>query len=270
MNTSKLKLASVKLVNGGMKGIEVDYLNPSIKGNVQFIDTYKSKRKAPIHEELEKCFSWLRPYLLDICGYTLEKEEREYLMNALEMTGVKYTDKGAILMGELAILGGNKTLKLETPLISDEIDFPEYGKMIAIIEGVYSETKEYLEGKKTLSDTQLVLKFNSKNDEFDVESFKRMTKEEQRDLATKILEDQGHVVLHNDEIVSEESEVVDATSGYVQKEEEVVAPQPEVTFTTTATPEQKPEVVTLKEEEDFRLPLAKKPVKVPAAKKKVA
>lgn len=285
MDKSKLKIASVKLINSGMKGIEVEYLLPSVKANVMFNDVYKSKRKAPIHSELEECFSWLRNHLLDICGYTLEKEEREYLLNSLEMTGVKYGPKGIILMGDLAILGGDKVLSLETPLIVDEMEYPEYGKLVSIIDGIYTETKEYMEGRKVMSDAQIVTRFNAKNQEFDAESFSKMTKQEQRDLATKILEDQGCMVFHNDDLGGEEAEalVIDATEAFK------TPPVQEFTFDQVNTPENtKPDpfaeekapkefvinsesVVTLIEEDDFALPIRKKePAKASTAKKKAA
>lgn len=289
MDTSKLSIASVKLINGGMKGIEVEYLLPSIKGNVQFFDTYKSKRKAPIHTELEETFSWLKNHMLDICGYTLEKEERDYNLSVLEMTGVKFNvEKGIILYADLFVLGGTRVLKLETPLITDEVEYPEFGKLKSIIEGIYAETKEYMSGKKVMSDMQIVARFNAKNEEFDHDSFSKMTKAEQREIATKILEDQGCMVFHNDEITTEEEteQVIDTTVSKIEvvKEEETEDVQ-ELSFEeeqpklqnvpedlsveasrTTKTP-----VITLTaEEDDFALPLIKNPVKKSTAKKKVA
>lgn len=280
MDKSKLKIASVKLVNSGMKGIDVEYLLPSVKSNVMFNDNYKSKRKAPIHSELEDAFASLRNPLLDICGYTLDKDEREYLVNSLEMTGVKYGPKGIILIGDLAILGGDKVLTLETPLITDEIEYPEYGKLVEIIEGIYAETHEYMEGRKVMSDAQIVARFNVKNNEFDLASFNKMTKQEQRDLATKILEDQGCMVLHNDDLGEEKEEAI-----VVQMDQE----KTEYTFAqvnnldnTTKDPfveEKAPKefvvhseaVVTLVEGDDFALPIQKKELeKKSTAKKKAA
>ncbi len=199
MDKTKLQIASVQLTNGGMKGITVEYLLPSVKGNVQFFDIYKSKRKAPIHSELEDTFSWLKSHLLDICGYTLEKEEREYHMGVLSMTGIKYGEKGIILYGDLLVLGGTRVLKLETPLITDEVEYPDFEKLKHIAEGIYAETKEYMDGKKVMSDAQIIARFNAKNQEFDAVGLANMSKEEQREIATKILEEQGCMVFHNDE-----------------------------------------------------------------------
>ena len=272
MDKSKLTIASVKLTSGGMKGIEVEYLLPSVKGNVQFFDIYKSKRKAPIHSELEDCFTWLKGHMLDICGYTIEKEEREYWLGQLSMTGVKYGDKGIVLLGDLLILGGTRVLKLETPLITDEVEYPDFGKLKSIIEGIYAETKEYMAGKKVMSDEQIVARFNAKNEDFDVVAFTKMSKKEQRDIATKILEEQGCMVFHNDEIevdADAPGEVIDTTTELKKEEPAAVQVVAETKKTTKAKAvkekkeEDIPQVDPLAfdaleiEDEDFVLPIAK-------------
>jgi hypothetical protein len=294
MDKTKLQIASVKLTNSGMKGIEVVYLLPSIKGNVQFFDEYKSKRKTPIHAELEETFSWLKSHLLDICGYTLEAEERDYLMGVTEITGIKCGEKGIAIFGDLLVLGGTRVLKLETPLITDEVEYPEFNKLKAIADGIYAETKEYMAGKKVMSDVQIVARFNKGKDDFDADSFSKMTKAEQRELATKILEDQGCMVFHNDEITADDDagEVVDTTKkeepvkAPIKTEKKAVAPKaPEPSFEEEEQPEPVVEakedlsvaasrraepVVTLTEEDgDFALPLVKVAPKKSTAKLKV-
>ena len=285
MDKSKLAIASVQLNDRGMKGIVVEYMLPSIKGNVQFADTYKSKRKAPIHTELEECFGWLKSHLLDICGYTLEKEEREYLMNALEVTAIKYGDKGFEITGELSILSGQKVLTLKTPLISDEIEYFGFNEVVNIAKGIYAETAEYMAGKKVMSDMQIVARFNAKNEEFDMAAFKRMTKAEQRDIATKILEDQGCMVFHNDEIIEDNGEVVDTTNeqDITIKGAPTLIPDetivPETTVTTNTADEDDDfavptnpglNVAITEEEEEFSLPIKMPVAKKSTAKKKVA
>lgn len=278
MDKSKLRIASVKLVNGGMKGIEVEYLLPSVKLNVVFNDTYKSKRKSPIHSELEDAFTQLKNHLLDVCCYTLEKEEREYLLSALEMSGVKYGDKGIVLMGKLSVLAGTGTLDLETPLITGDIMYTDYEKVVAIIESIYAETKEYMDGRKTMSDVQIVARFHAKDENFDMAAFNKMTKEEQRDFATKVLEEQGHMVLHNDEMSEGEGIVIDAAGKFAPDLTFDQINNPENTIPTADPNEKKPKefvvadetVVTLHEEDDFQLPIAKKESVKSSAKKKVA
>lgn len=274
MDKSKLSLASVKLINGGMKGIEVEYALPSVKGNVKFLDTYKSKRKAPIHTELEECFGWLKGHLLDICGFSRDNDEREYQIKLVEVTGVKYGEKGFVIIGKLSVLAGQKEIDLETPLIADEIEYEEFSDVVNIIQGIYTETAEYLAGKKVMSDVQIVARFNAKNEEFDLASFNKMTKAEQRDIATKILEEQGCMVFHNDELTEDDDAAPIDTTQEIEIKTEVVSEETteedDFTAPIQAASQEKTKTVVLEEGEDFTLPLVITPPKKSTAKKKAA
>lgn len=237
-----MEIASVKLVNAGLKGIVVTYAQASSKDDRSFIDEHVSKKKAPIHSELEEAFEELREPLLDICGYS----NPEGYATDVEMTGVTFSNKGFVLSAKLSILDGDKTINLVTPLIRDGNEYPGFMSVHQTLEKIYAETRSYMSGDKSFSDEQLVLKFNSDKDDFDVESFKKMTKEEQREIATKILQDQGSIVFHPDtdeEIVAEEGVVIEAVMNVVgneieeesfdleddfELEEKVVAPAPVV------------------------------------------
>lgn len=289
MNKSKLKLASVKLVNGGMKGVKLEYIDPSVKENVQFLDTYKAERKAPIHTELEDLFRSLRDPLLDICSYTATTPERDYLIEALEVTGIKYGEKGIVLYGNLSILGGNKELPLTTPLISGQEDYPDFADLEETAKKIYSETMEYMAGKKVMSDVQIVARFNSKNKDFDMAAFSNMSKEDQRDWATRILEEKhGCIVIHNDEFTTEDETPVleqpEETAPSPQllfQEEEIIVHEPLIieeedplasirAVKEMITAEEPTSVMTLIENEDFELPPAKKTEKKASTAKKIA
>lgn len=233
-----MKINSVKLINGGSKGIEVKYALPNNKDNRSFIDEHTSKKKSPVHSELEETFSWLKEHLLEICGYS--KDHRKTDLELVSMTSVKYSDKGFILKGERSVPSGFITL--ETPLISDDSEYEFFGKVISILNGVYEETKSYMSGDKTFSDTQLVLKFKANDKDFDAESFKSLSAEEQRDFATSILEQMGSLIIHSEEVIEEgEEEVEPFVFDAPIKEEVIEAPVVE---------EKAPAVQLIKEEGD--------------------
>lgn len=207
------KITSVKLIDGGLKGIEVKYAYTTVKNNRSFIDEAKEKKKAPVHEELETCFAWLKDHLLNICGYTIEESERKYLLNQLNIVAVEYTDKGVIIEGSLSVLDGGKFLGLKTPLIENEIEYPEFGAVTQIIAGVFAETKEYMEGKKVMSDEQFIIKFAKGKEGFDPEAVKNMSKDEIKDWATTFLEKEcKSTVFHHEELteVADEPQKEDA------------------------------------------------------------
>lgn len=209
--TENMQIASVKLVNSGTKGIIVTYAQTSNKDNRSFIDEHTSKKKAPIHEELEVAFESLREPLLDICGYP----EPETYVSDLEVTGITYSDKGFVLSAKLNILDGEKTINLVTPLIKDGNEYPGFMKVIQILDKIYEETKLYLSGEKSFSDVQLVLKLNSDKEGFDVDAFKLLSKEEQREIATKVLQDQGSIIFHPET----EPEVDAENEGQIEEKE---------------------------------------------------
>lgn len=256
-----MKIASVKLLDGGMKGIEVKYAYTTIKNNRSFTDEVKEKKKAPVQEELEICFGQLKDHLLNICGYTVEETERKYLLSQLSIVAVDYSEKGLIIEGSMAIMDGDKFLSLKTPLIENNIEYPEFGEALAIVSSIFAETKEYMEGKKMMSDEQIVLKANKGTAGFDPSV---MSKDDFKIMATEFLEKEcGSSVFHQedfqvegtDTVIAEEAPepVTETPKMEVVKEEPSVAGEP-----ITETPL----------EDDFSLELDSAPVpETPAAEK---
>ncbi len=162
----------------------------------------------------------MREPLLDICGYP----DPEAYITDVEMTGVTYNNKGFILSAKLSILEGEKTINLITPLIKDGNEYPGFMKVIQVLDKIYEETRSYMAGEKSFSDEQLVLKFNSANEGFDAESFKKLSKGEQREIATKVLQDQGSIVFHpetEEDVVAEAegAKIIEAVMNVVSDEE---------------------------------------------------
>ena len=264
-------IVSVKLKEGGLKGIELEYKLPSIKNKCQFIDTYKVKKWAPIHKELEETFSWLKDHLLDVCGYPLDKLHRANI----SVTKVSYGDNGFIISGELIVFDSGKLISLTTPLVTEDDEYKNFDKITSIINGIYTEVKEYLVGNKKMSDEQIVIRYSAKNPEFDADSFKGMSKADKQEMATKILQEQCGVTVvildHDDVTIDDEpnivtkEEVVDpfefdanpkeVSTPFVQVEEHIQN-QPEIVLTTSEF-----------SDDTFILPV--EPVKVSTAKKKV-
>lgn len=250
------KLSSVVLKDKGLKGVEVTYAQQKIKQNRSFINEIKEKSKQPIHQELETCFSWLKPDMLKICGYNHEDQS---LLSALEMTAIYYNDKGFVLAGDLSVWTG--IIKLETPLIEDGNQYEDFGKVASILDGIYAETNEYLSGNKSMDDTQLVMRFNEGKEGFDAEAFKKLPKEEQKALATKILEDSGCIVLHNDDF---EEETQEPFSFEVMEKPKAIQAELEI---PKSVPE-KASTIIMEEGGGFSLNIPAEPVKASTAKRK--
>lgn len=200
-----IEIESVKMLEGGTKGLLIKYVETDINQNRAFMEPTQKKKRAPIHKELEDCFSWLKDHLLEICGYS-EAVDIQTIKTYTEVTGVSYGEKGFVITGKLSVLDRTKSINLVTPLITSEEDYSEFSACCKIMNGIYTETKAYMGGNKVMTDEQLIIKFNKKDDEFDPESVKHMSAAEKKEMATKILEDLGSIVIHNDEMEEDTDE----------------------------------------------------------------
>jgi len=228
-----IDIESVKLLEGGTKGLLIKYIETDINQNRAFMEPTQKKKRAPIHKELEDCFSWLKDHLLDICGYT-EAVDLQTIKTYTEVTGVAYGEKGFVITGKLSVLDRTKSINLVTPLITSEEEYKEFSAVCKIMNGIYTETKAYMGGNKVMTDEQLILKFNKKNEEFDFDSVKHMSPSEKKAEATRILEEMGSIVIHNDEVEEDTSE----------EEEENEVAQPLFTGKEIARPIAIPAVVS--------------------------
>lgn len=184
--TKEVRIGSVKLVEGGLKGIVVTYEQTEIRNNREFFTAFNVKKKYPIHQELEETFGWLKGHLLDLCNYSDNPADREMLLQATDITGITYNDKGFVISGKQTTIK-NKVFALNTPLISSEDGYGDFGKITAIMDGIYAETKEYMGGNKIMSDEQYVIKFNKNKEDFDIETFRNLPADEQFRIATDIM-----------------------------------------------------------------------------------
>ena len=203
-NDHLVKIASVKLNNGGLKGATVVYEKTTRRNSRDFIKTRTENNTECVHGELINLFEGLCNYLLDICCYTTNGVERKQLVNELEITGVTYGLKGFVLSGKLRVLGSNgkKTVTLNTPLVTEVDEYGEFDEVISILDKIYAETSDYMAGIKTFKDDELLLKFNKNDDEFK-DVFAGLDADAKKKMATEILEKMGSVVMHNEEIVDE-------------------------------------------------------------------
>lgn len=203
-----MNIAAIKLKDGGLKGMVVTYSQSDKKDGRDFTDLLKHTKKAPIHTELDDAIKTLKGPLLDLCDYPLSTRELD--LQDIEITAVEYGDKGFIISGTKEVCDGKKSITLKSPLITSEADYSGAHEITETIDSIYKEVKAYASGEKVFSDDQLVMSFNKNNEEFDVESFKKMSDEEKRDLATTTLEGLGCIVLNPEDGQAPTEEPIEA------------------------------------------------------------
>lgn len=209
-----LGIASVKLNSGGAKGLIVNHTKVRVTNGREILDEFPGvKYKSPVAYDILGLFSDLGNYLLDICCYTTAEMERKILLNELEVTGVTCDASGFVLTGKLRVLGGGKVISLNTPLIKESDSYEGYDEVMKIIDKIYAEAVEHINGK-TMADDDLVRKFYTKDDQTKID-FETMGADERKAVATKLLEELGSVVIHRDEVKSEEQIAEDKEVGTV-------------------------------------------------------
>jgi len=241
MDTKELK--SVKLLYGGIKGVEISYSERDDSRDMNYQNLYKGVTfGAPATGDMINGFDGMKGHLLDICGYPMEGTDREMLMNNLELTGISYSmERGFVLSGKLGVLDGSKKISLNTPLIGSEEEYPGYGEIGVSIQKVFQETKEYISGRKRLNAVEMVEGINAKKaiEGFDVEEFKRMPYQDQLALAIEFAENAGCMVLKNEEM--------DGTG------EKVVALEPIPKHSKVAVIPEKAKMVVVEDGDDFSI-----------------
>ena len=206
-----LKIGSVKLVNGGMKGMEVNYLEPVVKNGNMFMDVHTVKKSAPVSFELMENIGMLGNYLLDACGYTTNELERQILLSKLEVTRVDAGEDNFKIFGKLRVLNGSQVINLQTPKINENLEFDGFNDVMKLIDDIYDGTCEYIEGKM-MSNDQLVLTFYKDKEGFDEKEFNKLPQEERARMATKVLEEMGIIVINEKEIEEIAGESVDLSA----------------------------------------------------------
>ena len=178
---SSVRIGKVLLVNGGLKGCKVEYEKVEKVGEREYRNVFNPTMKYPVQEEMLTCFGWLRGHLLAICGYD---EKDVQLIENLEITGVRAGDGGFVIMGKLGVYYNGKVVSLVSPYTVNEEEYSGYSDVMKIIEGIYEETKEYLNKTRIMQDRQLVISYYKGDATFDKEGFLRLDEKEQKLFAT--------------------------------------------------------------------------------------
>lgn len=193
-----MKISKVKLRDGGMKGLEVLVERYQDKGGVSFRVESREKRSAPVHRDLIKCFEWLEKYYLEALDKGVGDEVR--------VDWVQVKDGGYVLHGYAQVSSGE--LEVKTMVLNQE-SFKNYGELESVCRGLFLEAKEYMEEKKMMSVDEYVKKKEKENEEFNEKEYESMSKEEKLKVYVRLIEDEGGMVLMQDDIEIEEDTKVE-------------------------------------------------------------
>jgi hypothetical protein len=241
-----MKIANVKLVNDGLKGIEVSYLGTSKKDNREFNDEYKVKYTAPIHKELRVAFSKLRFHLIHIFKLRsfveahltedyqfkkqdLPKPDKAYLQakdiwDSVIVSGVTSNGIDTFLVTGKLKCFGNLITAINSPLIKEDAGYAYFSEAIEVVDEIYAEIEKYISGAKVADDSQIVMDFyKSKGQEEKLEEVQTYSPEQMKAEAIQLLENMGGLVM----MPEDRSETPEMTVSAGGDDEEITIPRAE-------------------------------------------
>lgn len=212
-----MKIKKIKLIQGGLKGATITHEKPEEKDGRYFSTDVVESKNYPIHLGLENKFKELREHFADICGFTpgsIQDDEKKYIINDVEVTGIKFENDYFILMGSKNTFA-DKKIGLSTHKVEEGDGFGCYDKVWKIIGELVDETKAYMDGTKKATDEEIGRRYiqaqlKKGKETISVEEFEGMTKEEQKEFCTQFLEKNGSLVQHIEDLdLGEDTQVIE-------------------------------------------------------------
>lgn len=183
-----MKISKIKLENGGLKGIIVNYLKNEEKDKLTFNNEYQVKYRAPIHSYLGKLIKSLEKYVVDICNLNEDSE--------VSVLGVTANDKQFLISAKAYVLNG-QTIAINTPNIKDGM-YSAYDEIQKIIAEIHKEIEVYVSAGQKIDKRQLVLDFYKDKKE-ELEGLDMADEEAVKRKAIDILNGMGCIVVEREE-----------------------------------------------------------------------
>jgi hypothetical protein len=230
-----MNIKKIILKTSGFKGAHVTYLREEQKNGKPYINEVTEKRKHPIHLSLETMFKDLRYHLLDITNILRgdeDKSEKDFIILESEVTGIDFSSEHFVLIGEKRVFA-DKVIKLKTCKVTVDDNYEHYESVMALINSIVEEVKEYLAGTKKVDDVEVAVRWveAGKHKDLDMETLKGYSPEQLKKFATELLQNNfGSVVMHNDDMEVSSEELTEAVEQQLAEinitQEEVVIPLP--------------------------------------------
>lgn len=197
MKKGNLSLGKVKLVNGGMKGLEATYQQSAERGDYIFNDDHKSTFKAPVPKHLLDLFAKLKEHFVYICRFDSNNGTKE----AIEITGVCSNGSSHFIITAKVKTFGNTTFGVSTPKITEDKEYNGFDSVIEIINDIYDGVTKYINDKEVADNKQIVMGFSEAEEDISV-----LSDSEAADRAREYLEKQGAIVMMEDDYDKEVDE----------------------------------------------------------------
>ncbi|MCC7514562.1 MAG: hypothetical protein IT212_07700 [Bacteroidia bacterium] len=192
-NRSLRKIGGLKLINTGLKGVEIRYETAEIIDGVQYSSEDLKKSFRPAHRELKALMKEFVSPLIELCGYRQENVNPY----DFEVTGITAGTEQFIISGKYRCWG-DKVISINTPLIKEGDAYEHFNDVVTLVDNVYKEIDLYLSGVKKITKKEVIVDYMKdvkKNETFKIEDdFSSMNDEEWKLMLKEINKDLGIVV----------------------------------------------------------------------------
>jgi hypothetical protein len=198
-----MQIKKIKVLGDGLKGLSIIYNKTEDKDGRSFNTDVTENKHYPIHLGLENKLKELREYCGEICGLihgSLEEAERKYIINDIDVIGLKITNETFLISGKYNTFF-DKKIAINTPLMTEDDEYEHFDKVQKIIGELLEEVIAYYDGTKKATDTEIAYKIIKQQTEkgketISPEQFDAMSEAEQKAFCTEYLEKKGSMVTH--------------------------------------------------------------------------
>jgi hypothetical protein len=200
-----MQLNKVELVNGGIKGLKIAYLEKVRRGSYDYKDEMKGHHiHTPVPAELKNMFYKLKKHLMVICS--IDKEILDE--GSVIVTGISSNEKDFFeILGYVNGSFGEITLSHEA--ITVDSGYPAFKKVMDIVSEIFDGVVQYKAAKMLDSNKQMLLSFSEDAkaakmlENVDIES---LSVKEQAAKAKEILESLGGIIMMPEDMEEPEEE----------------------------------------------------------------
>lgn len=204
-----MKITSITLKLGGLKGILVNYQTIA----ESFIKDHKVSYRKPVQGPLKEKFLSLVAIVRDVCQIN---DDATIRINSIDNIDSK--EQAFSLNFTVCCNHVERMYDATTPIMSETDAIPGFDEAFETVKSIIELTEKHLESKQKIDSRQILMEFRETmpkkfNDDIDA-----MSKEEQREKATELLESIGAIVIIPEDTVEEVEVAADEVAAEVETE----------------------------------------------------
>jgi hypothetical protein len=223
-----MNISKIKLINGGLSGVEIEAVVPARHGNVTILDNAKLTRKFPLPDEFRNKIQGLKYFFLNLTGHWIEPYNKNFdlseykikfptpeeeptksflllqsVMNHTIITGISVKSSGFTLQGTIETVEGKK-MNLVTPFVTEEDDVSFFTEAMDKIGSIYDDIAGFMERPTALP-------FNAKEaleaSGVNTSDMGTLSADEMVNMVMQKFADSGAIVLMNEDMQEKPKEL---------------------------------------------------------------